>query len=108
LHDGSLSPSAERGKQVFEEVGCAACHPPPLYTSLRQYDVGTGSGLETGFSYDTPTLIENWRTAPYLHDGRAAALRDVFTAPDAGEEHMMTSGLTAQQINDLVLFVGSL
>lgn len=108
LEDGKLSPSAVRGKEVFHNVGCASCHPAPLYTSLLQYDVGTGSGSEQGFGYDTPTLIENWRTAPYFHDGRAATLKDVFVAPDAGKTHTLTSRLSEQQIDDLVLFVLSL
>ena len=34
LVDGQLSPAAVRGKELFfsERVGCANCHPAPLYT----------------------------------------------------------------------------
>lgn len=28
--------------------------------------------------WDTPTLIEIWRTAPYLHNGKYEKLEDVF------------------------------
>jgi YVTN family beta-propeller protein len=108
LENGKLSPSALRGKEVFLSADCASCHPAPLYTTLRPYDVGTGAGMEKGLGYDTPTLIENWRTAPYFHDGRAATLKDVFTAPNAGKAHTMTPQLNEQQIDDLVHFVLSL
>ena len=29
--------------------------------------------------FDTPTLIEVWRTAPYLHDGRYATIKELFS-----------------------------
>jgi YVTN family beta-propeller protein len=74
LVDGRLSAAAERGKATFQALGCAQCHPAPLYTDLRQYEVGTGTGQDVGKKFDTPTLRELWRTAPYLHDGRYATL----------------------------------
>jgi NAD(P)-dependent dehydrogenase (short-subunit alcohol dehydrogenase family) len=45
LVDGQLSPAAERGKRLFESdhVGCARCHPAPLYTDQRLHDVGTAA-----------------------------------------------------------------
>lgn len=108
LEHGVLRAEAERGKRIFASAGCDSCHPSPLYTNLRQYDVGTGRLREEGNAVDTPTLIEVWRTAPYLHDGRAATIKDVFTAPDAGSTHNLASKLSEQQIDDLVSFVLSL
>jgi len=78
LVDGKPGPAAERGKAVFEQAGCAGCHPGPLYTDLKQYDIGTGKDREAGKTFDTPTLVEVWRTAPYLHDGRAATILTDF------------------------------
>jgi len=108
LVDGKLSPAAKRGKLVFEKAGCVSCHPPPLYTDERDYDVGTSTGVDAGRKYDTPTLVEVWRTAPYLADGRAATIRDMLTIHNPGDRHGMTSKLTEQEIRDLEEFVLSL
>ena len=105
LVDGKLGPAAERGKAVFQEAGCAVCHPEPLYTNLKQYNIGTGKGQDTDKAFDTPTLVEVWRTAPYLHDGRAATLKDVLTTANPDGKHGATSKLSAEQINDLAEFV---
>jgi len=108
LVNGKLSPAAERGKRVFQKAGCASCHPPPWYTDLRKSDVGTGTGNEAGREFDTPTLIEIWRTAPYLYDGRAVAIRDVLTRENPKDAHGVTSRLTPREIDDLAEFVLSL
>lgn len=108
LINDKRSAAAERGAQVFQRAGCAACHPAPLFTDLRRYHVGAGKGLEADKEFDTPTLVEVWRTAPYLHDGRSKSLRDVFTTDNPADQHGITSPLTAEQIDDLVEFVRSL
>lgn len=100
-----LTPAARRGAALFESTGCAACHPPPLYTDLRRHDLGLGTGREQGLALDTPTLREVWRTAPYLHDGRAATLTQVFTEFNPDDRHGRTSGLAPTQLDDLVEFV---
>ncbi len=108
LVNGKLSPAAERGRRVFEKAGCASCHPPPYYTDQKQHDVGTGAGVDAGRKYDTPTLIEVWRTGPYLCDGRAATIRDVLTVHNPEDRHGVTSKLSEQEIRDLEEFVLSL
>ena len=109
LVKGALSESASRGEMVFDEVGCARCHTSPLYTNLKQYDVGTGRGREENARYDTPTLVELWRTAPYLHDGRATTLRAMLVSPDSDDQHSaMVSDLPEEGLSDLIEFVLSL
>jgi hypothetical protein len=105
LVDGKLSPTAEKGREVFGEAGCADCHPAPLFTDLRLYDVGTTGVLDAGRKLDTPTILENWRTAPYLHDGRAASMREVLTTHNKGDTHGATSKLSEEEINALVEFL---
>ena len=58
--------------------------------------------------FDTPSLIEVWRSGPYLHDGRAATIRDVLTSFNRDDQHGSTTHLTARQIDDLVEYVLSL
>jgi DNA-binding beta-propeller fold protein YncE len=109
LVNGHLSEAAERGKVIFNEAGCARCHPPGLYTNLRSYDVGTRRSFDGATDkFDTPTLVEIWRTAPYLHDGSAVTMRDVVTTRNPHNQHGMTSNLSGRQIDDLCEFLLSL
>jgi YVTN family beta-propeller protein len=108
LVKGRLSRTAKRGERIFKKAGCSSCHPSPLYTDLRKYNIGTGKGLDENQSFDTPTLIEAWRTGPYLYDGRAKTIKEVLTKHNSGDKHGKTSALTNKEINSLVEFVLSL
>ncbi len=116
---GKLSAAAERGKQLFfsDEVGCAKCHSGPYYTdsNLKKpynlHDVGTGTedpSEKMGPLYDTPTLIGVYRTAPYLHHGKAKTLLDVLTTCNKQDNHGKTSHLKPNELDDLVAFLRSL
>jgi len=108
LVNGELSAEAKKGKEIFARSGCIACHPQGLYTDLNEYDIGTTKGLDKGKLVDTPTLVETWRTAPYLHDGRAATITDVLTKYNPGDKHGTTSTLSPDEIKQLEEFVSSL
>ena len=110
LVEGRLSPAAERGKKLFfdEQVGCANCHPKPLYTDLKMHDVGSKGQLDRRTTFDTPTLIECWRTAPYLHDGRYATVKELLTEGKHGQPEDKASKLDDKQIADLAEYVLSL
>jgi YVTN family beta-propeller protein len=108
LVNGQLSEAAVRGEKIFETAGCAECHPAPLYTNLKTYNFDMGTFLDEGKAFDTPTLVEVWRTAPYLHDGRAATLHDVLTIHNPENKHGETTGLTETELDDLVAYVRSL
>jgi len=108
--DGKLTAAAQRGKRIFErKAKCATCHSGPLYTDMKPYDVGTrGPYDREGDKFYTPKLIEIYRVAPYLHDGRAATLRQVLTTFNKGDRHGVTSKLTKQELDDLVAYLKSL
>jgi YVTN family beta-propeller protein len=116
---GKISPEAERGKKLFfsKEVGCATCHNGPYYTdsSLQKpfnlHDVGTGGddpSEKIGPKYDTPTLLGVYRTAPYLHHGKAKTLMDVLTTCNKDDKHGKTSHLKKEECEDLVAFLKAL
>jgi cytochrome c peroxidase len=108
LVDGKLSTRAQRGRRLFQSarVGCAGCHPAELWTNLEHYDVGTSGAFDNGTTlFDTPSLVELWRTPPYLHDGSAATLREVLTTHNPADHHGHTSDLTREQIDDLIEFL---
>jgi cytochrome c553 len=116
---GKLSAAAERGKALFfgDSAGCAKCHSGPYYTDSRLkkpfnlHDVGTGGddpSEKMGPKYDTPTLLGVYRTAPYLHHGKAKTLRDVLTTCNKDDKHGKTSHLKPAEIDDLIAFLKSL
>lgn len=105
LVKGKLSASAKRGQKIFNKAGCVSCHKGTLHTDLKQYNVGTGNGLDIDRKFDTPGLVEAWRTAPYLYDGRAATIEEVIKKYNPEDKHGKTSNLTDKEINDLANFV---
>lgn len=108
---GQLSPAGQRGQALFMDsaTGCAACHPPPLYTNRESSHVGTRAASDRAEdALDTPTLLEVWRTAPYLHDGSAPSLREVLQGRNPEDQHGRTSRLSAAEIDDLLEFLLSL
>lgn len=110
LVDGRLSPAAERGRKLFHSprVGCNRCHPAPLYTDMLPHDVQSKAPNEHTRAFDTPTLVEVWRTAPYLHDGRYATIRELLVEGRHGLTPHALEKLTPAQIDDMVEFVLSL
>ncbi len=108
LVGGRLSPAAERGREQFNRLGCDRCHPAPLYTDLKMHDVGTRWIRDYTNRFDTPTLVEVWRTAPYLHDGRYATIRDLLIQGRHGLVGGRGSQATEQEIDDLAEYVLSL
>ncbi|VGO13218.1 Antigen Lp49 [Pontiella desulfatans] len=102
LVDGGLSAAAVRGETIFN-ARCTGCHSGDYLTDQELHDVGTGTTIDAG-PFDTPSLIEVWRTGPYLHDGRAQTIRDVLEV----FSHGSTAGLTETQIDDLVEYIKSL
>lgn len=110
LVDGRLSPAAERGRELFHDarVACHRCHPAPLYTDLKAYNVGTRSPTGRNERFDTPTLVEVWRTAPYLHDGRYRTIKELLGEGRHGLKPGRSDELTDQEIDELTEFVLSL
>ncbi|MFN8528600.1 MAG: hypothetical protein U0670_08310 [Anaerolineae bacterium] len=106
--DGSLSESAQRGMQLFMSgsPGCG-CHTPPLYTDQRTHNLtGAAFSMETVVTFDTPSLRGLWATAPYLHDGIARSLPELFSRGDP--VHDIAGSLSPQQLDDLIAFLLSL
>jgi DNA-binding beta-propeller fold protein YncE len=114
--DGSFTKDARAGRKIFERAGCPDCHSGPDFTDSSAgmlHDVGTilpTSGKRLGgplTGIDTPTLKGVWQTAPYLHDGRAATLPDIFvkyTKDQMGK----TSDLTSTELGQLVRYLQEL
>ncbi len=115
-----LTPAQSRGKALFErtvtndgrrippEGRCATCHPAPYYTNLGKFDVGTKSSLDRDGSFDVPHLNNIYEAAPYLHDGRAETLEEIWTVYNPNDEHGFVNDMTKDQLNDLIEYLRSL
>lgn len=104
-----LAEAAARGKALFEgKAECSGCHPAPYFTDRKMHNVGIVSRDEPDGRYDTPSLIEAYRTAPYYHDGRAATLRDALVEHDPEGLHGNLGELTSEEIDDLVAYLKTL
>lgn len=102
LVNGELSEKAQAGKKVFDKLKCGECHSGIYYTDLKMYRIGEDVEFEKG--WDTPTLREVWRTAPYLFDGRAATMQDVFEV----HRHGIEKKVSKKDIEALTEYVNSL
>ena len=77
----------ERGEALYQSLKCNECHPAPLYTDLNSYPLGEDKNLQ----WDTPTLVELWRTGPYWHDGKYATLEELFDTEMHGLQEPLSS-----------------
>jgi mono/diheme cytochrome c family protein len=106
------------GREIFfsAETGCAECHPPPRYTDsgkrhpdgrFVRHDVGTRGHCadERLRELDTPSLLGLHGSAPYLHDGRAETLAEIFGKFNPHDRHGRTSHLTGGQTTALCEFL---
>jgi YVTN family beta-propeller protein len=100
-----------RGRETFYRARCDVCHIPPLYSDKKRHDLGLAgytSDVDFRSRFDTPSLLECYRTGPYLHDGRAQTLHEIFAHHNPENLHGLTRGLTAAELDDLVAFLRSL
>ncbi len=105
LIEGELSESAQKGKQLFNNLSCNSCHSGPYYTNGKKYKIGKGEETDFYQGWDTPTLIEVWRTAPYLHDGSAANLDELLELSKHGLKNI---NLNKKERNQLIEYILSL
>lgn len=84
LVNGELSDKAKEGRKIFDKLRCGECHSGPYFTDMKMHRIGENIEFEKG--WDTPTLKEVWRTAPYLFNGRAATMQEVFDVYKHGIE----------------------
>ncbi len=116
----------DAGEDVFDRIGCEACHtasmpaadgvPVNLYSDLLLHDVATEGALgivdgDAGIhDFRTPPLWGIGKTAPYLHDGRAATLEESIVAHDgeaaASRDSYLSLDATEQEA--LLAFLRSL
>jgi len=118
--NGELTPAQERGKAIFERTKyksgkpipdsnqCATCHGGPKYTNQKQVDVGTGKSTDRSPVVDVPQLSNVAYSAPYLHDGSARSLEEIWTVFNPMDTHGASNDLTKDELNDLIEYLKTL
>ncbi len=120
LANGELSAAQERGKAIFERTRtkngtpipaanqCGYCHSGPKYTNQHQVDVGTGKPTDRSPIIDVPQLSNVAYSAPYLHDGSARSMEEIWTVFNPNDTHGVTNDLTKDELNDLIEYLKTL
>jgi cytochrome c peroxidase len=115
-----LTDAQRRGKKVFERTmtndgrvipkqnRCVTCHFPPLYTDRNRHDIGTKFPLDRESRFDTPHLSNIYDSAPYLHNGIAETLEEIWTRYNPNDTHGVTNDMTKDQLNDLIEYIKTL
>ena len=118
--NGVLTEAQQRGKDIFyrthdnfgneipEANRCYTCHPPPYFTNLQMTDVGTLGHLDDSTKFDVPQLNNVYESPPYLHDGKANTLEEIWTRYNDHDQHGVANDMMKNQLNDLVEYLKSL
>ena len=128
---GPMTPAVLGGREVFDAVGCGACHVPTLMTGsnanplfdrtrvslfsdLLLHDIGTGDGIRQGAGEPeemrTPALWGLRQRRPLMHDGTAATVRDALLQHDGEARPTMDrlAALPESAVTALLAFLDSL
>jgi YVTN family beta-propeller protein len=115
-----LNPAQRRGKVLFDRTTtndgrliaagnrCSTCHYAPYFTDRRVHDVGTRQLSDRQGNFDTPHLNNIYDSAPYLHNGMAATLEEIWTVYNPHDTHGVTNDMTKDQLNDLIEYLKTL
>jgi YVTN family beta-propeller protein len=119
--DGHLTEAQLRGKAIFFRTKnnfgklippgdrCYYCHSPVThYTSRVQMDVGTSTPYDTIHAFDVPQLEGVAMKPPYLHNGEALTMEQIWTEFNPEDKHGFTSDLRKDELNDLIEFLKTL
>jgi YVTN family beta-propeller protein len=119
--DGELTEAQERGRRLFFRTTtndgqvipiqnrCDTCHTPAThYTNRLSADVGSGTKYDTITLFDVPQLDRVYESAPYLHDGEARTLEEIWTVFNNQNTHGYTSDMRKEQLNDLIEYLKTL
>lgn len=106
----AMDDQMSRGSSVFfSRANCGDCHIAKVLTDHQFHDTGIGAAPK---KIRTPMLRDLERTAPYMHDGSLATLKDVVEYYDRGgnqrdglDIRMRPLKLTKQEKVDLLYFL---
>jgi YVTN family beta-propeller protein len=98
----------KKGNVIPEKNRCITCHPAPYYTNRKLADVGTLAATDDSIRFDTPHLNNIYASAPYLHDGRAATLEEIWTKYSPNDKHGVANDLSKIELNEMIEYLKTL
>ena len=116
----ALTEAQRRGKVLFErsrtndgrdidvDNRCVTCHFPPYYTDRSRRDVGSQHLYDRQGKFDVPALLNIYDSAPYMHNGMADTLEEIWTRFNPYDTHGVTNDMTKDQLNDLIEYLKTL
>jgi YVTN family beta-propeller protein len=103
---GRLTDAALRGKALFDgKAGCIRCHTNSNQRNVPKTWIGT---TPQGVLLQPPRLEGAYDTDPYLHDGSAQTLEEIFTKHNDEKLHGNAHLLTDVEMKDLLRYVKEL
>jgi YVTN family beta-propeller protein len=120
LPDGEMTDAQKRGRAMYyrtvtntgiaipEKDQCITCHNGPSYNSTIMSDVGSLKDNDDPTLFDPANLNNVYESAPYLHDGSAATLEEIWTKFNPYDTHGYVNDMTKDQLNDLVEYLKAL
>ncbi|MCK5780929.1 MAG: hypothetical protein KAH04_07895, partial [Psychrilyobacter sp.] len=108
LQSGKLSPNAVKGKLLMEKASCLYCHNGPYFTNGKRYSFDLGSDRDKNRLFDTPALLELWRTSPYMYDGRHQNLKSLLIESKESGRHGEVTKFSEEEIDLLVEYLLSI
>lgn len=108
LNKGKLSEAAQKGKEIYydkKKTDCFYCHPAPLFTHLKRANAGVVDDNDPTLDWDTPSIIECWRTGPYNHIGSHETIEEILLQTGHSQN---VNKLTKQEIDNLIEYILSL
>ena len=114
---GEMTPAQERGEALFtravDKFGkpipeinrCSYCHSGLKGTNQKLFDVGTRKPTDNSGVLKSAPLTAIALTAPYLHDGSARTLEEIWTVYNPEDKHGRTNDLTKDELNDLIEYL---
>jgi YVTN family beta-propeller protein len=93
------------GKPIPETNRCNYCHSGPKGTNHKLFDVGTRKPTDNSALLKSAPLDSIALHAPYLHDGSAHTLEEIWTVYNPDDKHGRTNDLTKDELNDLIEYL---
>jgi len=115
----AISKDAKEGYGLFKSKGCIVCHNGinvggNFYNKFGIFKDANSSALgrynvtkreEDKFVFKVPSLRNVALTAPYMHDGRTASLKEAI---EIMSEHQLGRYITEEEVRKIALFLKSL
>ena len=125
---------SNHGQDLSAGLRCTTCHNNPYRTSRQRANVGTSMWFDgpaefdvedlygeeafgpfgttnfldpadRGKDFDAPHLIHVQASAPYLHNGSARTLEEIWTRFNLYNRHGLSNDLTRREFNDLIAYL---